>query len=189
MKQESPLGRLRRAELRNNRFDRKREKKVLVPCNEHIRHATVRVNDVDGESNIMPIQSAQQLANSRGLDLVLIAEKADPPVCKITSLNKFLYEKKQKEKEQKKKQREHVKQSKEIRMTLNIEQHDLETKTRNARKFLDKNDTVQITVTLKGRERGRQDVARQLLPKFAEMCGTTLESVQNSGNRISAKLK
>ena len=74
-------------------------------------------------------------------------------------------------------------------MTLNIEQHDLETKTRNARKFLDKNDTVQITVTLKGRERGRQDVARQLLAKFAEMCNTTLETVQNSGNRISAKLK
>ena len=74
-------------------------------------------------------------------------------------------------------------------MTLNIEQHDLETKTPNARKFLDKNDSVQITVTLKGRERGRsKDVARQLLAKFAEMCDTTLESVQNSGNRISAKL-
>ena len=175
--------------MRNNRFDRRREKKPVVPCNEMIRHPKVRVNDVDGESNIMTIQSAQHLANSRGLDLVLIAEKADPPVCKITSLNKFLYEKKQKEKEQKKKQRENVKQQKEIRMTLNIEQHDLETKTRNARKFLDKNDTVQITVTLKGRERGRQDVARQLLAKFAEMCDTTLETVQNSGNRISARLK
>ena len=74
-------------------------------------------------------------------------------------------------------------------MTLNIEQHDLETKTRNARKFLEKNSTVQVTVTLKGRERGRQDAARQLLAKFAEMCGTTLETVHNSGGRISGKLK
>ena len=88
--------------MRNNRFDRRREKKQEIPCNESIRFPKVRVNDVDGESIVMTIQSAQQLANSRGLDLVLIAEKADPPVCKITSLNKFLYEKKQKEKEQKK---------------------------------------------------------------------------------------
>ena len=175
--------------MRNVRFDKRRDKRPSVPTNEQIRFKIVRVADVDGESKIMQIQNAQQLATSRGLDLVLIAENADPPVCKITSLNKFLYEKKQKEKELKKKNRENVRQSKEIRMTLNIEQHDLETKTRNAKKFLDKNDAVQITVTLKGRERGRQDVARQLLMKFAEMCGTTLETVQNSGNRISAKLK
>ena len=175
--------------LRNNRFDRRRRVEPVVPHNEGIRHPKVRVNDVDGVSNIMDTASAVKLAESRGLDLVLIAEKADPPVCKITSLNKFLYEKKQREKDQKKKQRENIKEQKEIRMTLNIEQHDLETKTRNAKKFLDKNAHVQITVTLKGRERGKQDMARQLLAKFAEMCETTLESVQNSGNRISAKLK
>ncbi len=175
--------------MRNQRQDRRRQRDPVVPHNEHIRFPTVRVNDVDGESKIMDIRAAQRLSNDRGLDLVLIAEKADPPVCKITSLNKFLYEQKQKVKEQKKKQRENFRESKEIRMTLNIEQHDLETKTRNAIKFLEKNSSVQITVTLKGRERGRQDAARQLLMKFAEMCGTTLETVNNSGNRISAKLK
>ena len=176
-------------DLRNNRFDKRRRVEHVVPHNQYIKFNNVRVTDVDGDSNIMDIESARQLADSRGLDLVLIAEKADPPVCKITSLNKFLYERKQREKEQKKKQRENVRESKEIRMTLNIEQHDLETKVRNAKKFLDKNATVQITVTLKGRERGKQDMARQLLAKFAELCGTTLETVNNSGNRISAKLK
>lgn len=175
--------------MRNNRFDKRRRVEPVVPHNQFIKFNNVRVTDVDGDSNIMDIESARRLADSRGLDLVLIAEKADPPVCKITSLNKFLYERKQREKEQKKKQRENVRESKEIRMTLNIEQHDLETKVRNAKKFLDKNATVQITVTLKGRERGKQDMARQLLAKFAELCGTTLETVNNSGNRISAKLK
>ena len=64
--------------MRNNRFDRRREKKPVVPCNGDIRFPTVRVTDVDGDSKIMQIQSAQQLANSRGLDLVLTFEKADP---------------------------------------------------------------------------------------------------------------
>ena len=189
MKPKTLRGKLRRVELRNQRNDRRRPQKSVHPHNGDIRFPNVRVTDVDGKSLLLTIQEAQRLATSRGLDLVLIAEKANPPVCKITSLNKFLYEQKQREKEQKKKQRENFKDTKEIRMTLNIEQHDLETKTRNARKFLEKNSTVQVTVTLKGRERGRQDAARQLLAKFAEMCGTTLETVHNSGGRISAKLK
>jgi len=74
-------------------------------------------------------------------------------------------------------------------MGLNIDNHDLETKVNHARKFLDKNNTVIITITLKGRERGKQDMARQLLAKFAEMSNATLDTINNSGNRISAKLK
>ena len=73
--------------MRNVRFDKRRDKRPSVPTNEQIRFKIVRVADVDGESKIMQIQNAQQLATSRGLDLVLIAENADPPVCKITSFN------------------------------------------------------------------------------------------------------
>jgi translation initiation factor IF-3 len=173
--------------MKNNRF--KREQPLQVICNEKINYDTVRVNDIDGESRIIDTKTAIRLAKSKELDLILIAENANPPVCKVTSLNKFLYEKKQKEKEQKKKQRENFIETKEIRMSLNIDSHDLETKTRNARKFLDKGASVQITVTLKGRERGRGDAARQLLAKFAEMCEATLNTVNFAGNRISAKIK
>ena len=87
--------------MKNNRF--KREQPLQVICNEKINYDTVRVNDVDGESRIIDTKTAIRLAKSKELDLILIAENANPPVCKVTSLNKFLYEKKQKEKEQKKK--------------------------------------------------------------------------------------
>jgi translation initiation factor IF-3 len=144
---------------------------------------------VDGQTAILSKKEALKIAESLELDLVLVTDKADPPVCKITSLNKYLYELKQREKEAKKKQRENKTEVKEIRMSLNIEDHDLEVKANNARKFLDKKATVLVTVTLKGRERGKQDMARQLLYKFAELTQTQLDNISNSGNRISAKLK
>ena len=169
------------------KFDRNNQPNVIY--NNAIRYDELRVTMVDGETQIMSKKEAIDIAQSLELELILITDKAIPPVCKITSLNKFLYEKKQREKEAKKKQREHKAEMKEIRMGLNIDNHDLETKVNHARKFLDKNNTVIITITLKGRERGKQDMARQLLAKFAEMSNATLDTINNSGNRISAKLK
>jgi len=100
-----------------------------------------------------------------------------------------MYDIKQKAKEAKKKQRISFTEQKEIRMGMNIDDHDLLVKVRNARKFLDKKNIVTITIQLKGRERGKQDMARQLLSKFAELSESTLENVSFSGNRISAKIK
>lgn len=151
--------------------------------NEAIKGREVRV---DGE--VMDRQQALYEAQDKGLDLILINGKAQPPVCRIMELNKYLYEQKQREKEAKKKQREAVVEQKEIRMGLNIDTGDIEVKCNNIRKMLEKKCKVTLTVTLRGRERGRADLAEDLLNKFAEKLGVTLEGFSRSGNRVSAKI-
>jgi len=167
----------------------KQSKRPTILANNSIQAQTLRVNMPDGESIIMSRDDAIRNANRLDLDLVMIAENAEPPVAKLTSLNKYMYDIKQKAKEAKKKQRTSFTEQKEIRMGMNIDDHDLMVKVRSARKFLDKNKSVTITIQLKGRERGKQDMARQLLSKFAELSKSTLENVSFSGNRISAKIK
>jgi len=171
------------------KYQNNKSQQPFVVSNERIKYDTLRVTMVDGQTSILSKKEALNIAESLELDLVLVTDKADPPVCKITSLNKYLYELKQRDKEAKKKQRESKIETKEIRMGLNIEDHDLEVKANSARKFLDKKAIVLVTVTLRGRERGKQDMARQLLYKFAELTQTQLDNISNSGNRISAKLK
>ncbi len=167
----------------------KRNRGPFVIANEKIRHNEVRVSFPDGNSQILSIKDALREAKELDLDLVLIAEKADPPVCKITDLNKHLYSLKQKEKLAKKKQRESIVELKEVRMGLNIETHDLETKANMARKFLDKNNKVTVTVVLRGRERGRQDLARELLNTFANILDIEYEQISTQNNRVSGKIK
>jgi|TARA_B100001105_G_scaffold255050_1_gene252736 translation initiation factor IF-3 len=172
-----------------NKRNFKRNRGPFVIANEKIRHNEVRVSFPDGNSQILSIKDALEEAQNVGLDLVLIAEKAKPPVCKITDLNKHLYELKQKEKLAKKKQRESIVELKEVRMGLNIETHDLETKANMARKFLDKNNKVTVTVVLRGRERGRQDLARELLNTFANILDIEYEQISTQNNRVSGKIK
>jgi len=173
---------------RNKSF-KNRNNNPFVIANERIRHKEVRVTLLDGESKIMSIQDARRSAEEAGLDLVLIADNALPPVCKITDLSKHIYAIKQKEKLAKRKQRESIVELKEIRMGLNIDKHDLETKASMARKFLDKNNKVTVTVVLKGRERGRQDAAKILLNTFAEVLDITYEQISTQNNRVSGNIK
>ena len=167
---------------------KKRNTGPTVIANERIRAKEVRVNFPDGESQILSLKEALNHAQSLYLDLVLIAEKADPPVCKIIDMNKHLYSLKQKEKMAKKKQRESIVETKEIRMGLNIDSHDLETKARQARKFLDKNNKLTVTVVLRGRERGRQDSAKELLNTFAYLLEVEYEQIITQNNRVSGKI-
>lgn len=157
--------------------------------NERIRYHNVRVTTPDGVTRVLDTRDALYIAQEEGLDLVLIQENANPPVCRIVKLDKFLYEIKQREKEAKKKQRETAVEQKEIRMGLNIDQGDIDTKVNNIRKMLEKKCKVTITVTLRGRERGRADLAVELLNKFAKFLNVELEGLTNSGNRVSAKIK
>jgi translation initiation factor IF-3 len=168
---------------------KKRNTGPFVIANERIRAKEVRVNFPDGESQVLSLKDALDEAKSLYLDLVLIAEKANPPVCKIIDLNKHLYSLKQKEKLAKKKQRESVVETKEIRMGLNIDSHDLETKAKAARKFLDKNNKVTVTVVLRGRERGRQDSAKELLNTFAYLLEVEYEQISTQNNRVSGKIE
>lgn len=106
------------------------------------------------------------MAFEKKLDLVLVAPNAEPPVCKIMNYGKYKFEQTKKEKEARKKQK--VLETKEIRVTPNIEQHDFEFKSKNARKFLEDGNKVKITVKFRGRELNYVKLGEEALNKFVE---------------------
>ncbi len=136
--------------------------------NGQIRDKEVRVIGTNGEQlGIMSSREAQRLADEAELDLIKIAPKAQPPVCKIMDYGKFRYEQQKKEKEAKKKQ--HVVETKEIRLSPNVELNDLKTKANNARKFIEKGDKVKVTLRFRGREMAHVSSSAHVLDDFAQM--------------------
>ncbi|MEB3429734.1 translation initiation factor IF-3 [Citroniella saccharovorans] len=139
-----------------------------LQINEEIRSNEVRLIGKDGEQvGIVPINKALDLAADAGLDLVEVAPNAKPPVCKIIDYGKHKYEMLKKEKESKKKQ--NIINIKEIRMTPNIERHDLQTKANSAIKFLQNGDRLKISVRFRGREMDRTDSGKEVLDDFYEL--------------------
>ncbi|QQY80822.1 translation initiation factor IF-3 [Keratinibaculum paraultunense] len=139
-----------------------------LQINEEIREKEVRLIDVDGEQiGIVPTRKALEIAYNKKLDLVKVAPNAKPPVCRIMDYGKYKYEMAKKEKEAKKKQR--VINIKEVRMTPNIEDHDLNVKARKAIGFLKDGDKVKVSVRFRGRELGHTDMGKEVLLKFAEL--------------------
>ena len=135
--------------------------------NEQIRDREVRLIGSEGEQlGIMSARDAYMLALEKKLDLVKIAPTANPPVCKIMDYGKFKYTQSKKEKEAKKKQK--VITVKEIRLGLNIEQNDLDTKAKNAAKFLKNGDRVKVTIRFRGREMGHKNQGFVVIDRFAE---------------------
>lgn len=116
---------------------------------------------------VVPIKQALQLAEEKKLDLVKVAPNAKPPVCRIMDYGKYKYELAKKEKEARKKQR--VINVKEIRLTPNIESHDLNVKARQANGFLKSGDKVKVSVRFRGREMGHTNIGRTVLKDFAEL--------------------
>lgn len=108
------------------------------------------------------------MAYEKNLDLVKIAPKAEPPVCKIMDYGKFCYELVKRNKEAKKKQK--VTNVKEIQLTLKIDTHDFETKLRNAIKFLTNGDKVKVVLRFKGREIGHANLGNELMERFRIGC-------------------
>jgi translation initiation factor IF-3 len=148
------------------------KKELLV--NEQIKDREVRVISETGEQlGIMPIEKALRLAEERQLDLVKIAPKANPPVCKIMDYGKYLFEMAKKEKEARKNQK--VINVKEIRLSASIEDHDLGVKARNADKFLKAGDKVKVTIRFRGREMAHPEVGYEVMEKFVSML--TVEAV------------
>lgn len=136
--------------------------------NGQIRDREVRVIGTDGEQlGVMSARNAQKLADEAELDLIKIAPKAKPPVCKIMDYGKFRYEQQKREKEAKKKQ--HVVETKEIRLSPNVEMNDLKTKANNARKFITKGDKVKVTLRFRGREMAHISSSAHVLDDFAKM--------------------
>ncbi len=169
----------------NPRF--KKEQQQEHRTNHMIRVPNVRLVGENVEVGVYPTIEAQKMANDQGLDLVEISPQADPPVCKIIDYNKFLYEKKKKEKEMKAKSK--VSEVKEIRFTPNTDDHDFDFKSKHAENFLKDGNKVKAYVQFKGRAIMFKERGELLLLKFAERLveAGTLESMPKlEGKRMFA---
>ena len=136
--------------------------------NGQLRDKEVRVIAENGDQlGVMPVKEAMKLAQEAELDLVKIAPKAQPPVCKIIDYGKYRYELARKEKEAKKKQK--TVEVKEVRISPNIDTNDLNTKVNNAKKFIAKGNKVKVTLRFRGREMAHMQQSKHILDDFAEM--------------------
>ncbi|WP_112181579.1 MULTISPECIES: translation initiation factor IF-3 [Paraliobacillus] len=137
--------------------------------NEKIRAREVRLIDSNGDQlGVKSRQEALEIAQTRELDLVLVAPTAKPPVCRIMDFGKFRFEQQKKEKEARKKQK--IINLKEVRLSPGIEEHDFNTKLRNARKFLDKGDKVKVSIRFRGRAITHKELGQKVLVRMAEEC-------------------
>lgn len=136
--------------------------------NEEIREKELRVVSDQGEQlGILSSKEALRIAEEKELDLVMISPNAKPPVCKIMDFGKYIYEQQKKDKEAKKKQK--VINLKEVRLSPNIEEHDIEIKAANARKFLLAEDKVKVTVRFRGREADYSHTGAKILKVFLSL--------------------
>lgn len=139
-----------------------------LQINEEIRDKEVRLVDDEGNQvGVVPTSRALDMAFEKKLDLVNVSPNSKPPVCRIMDYGKYKYELIKKERDSKKKQR--VINIKEVRLTPNIETHDLETKAKNAKKFLSNGDRVKVAVRFRGREMGHTEIGKDVLDKFVEL--------------------
>jgi len=139
-----------------------------LQINEEIRDKEIRLIGADGEqAGIVSVKEALSLALSKNLDLVKIAPQAKPPVCRIMDYGKHKYELAKKEKEAKKKQK--IVTVKEVRLSPNIESHDLNVKANQASKFLQSGDKVKVTLRFRGRELSNTSIGLKVIKEFAEI--------------------
>ncbi|MFL8951312.1 translation initiation factor IF-3 [Helcococcus kunzii] len=133
--------------------------------NNQIRFPKVRLIGSDGEQiGMFTSADAQKRADEEGLDLVLLSPNANPPVCRIMDYSKYKYDQIKKQKEARKNAK--TVSVKEVRLSPTIDTHDLETKARNAIKFINNKDKVKISIRFRGREMAHKDLGKDVLEKF-----------------------
>ena len=141
--------------------------KQELQINEQIRDKELRVIDSDGNQlGIMSLRQALEIAEQKNLDLVKIAPQANPPVCKIIDYGKFRFEQAKREKEARKNQR--VVEIKEVRLSLNIDTHDFETKRNHALRFISDGNKVKASIRFRGREMGHPELGLEIMRKFSD---------------------
>lgn len=151
-----------------------------IRANEQIRVPKIRLIGEEGEQiGIVPTAEGIRKAQEAGLDLVEVAPNGDPPVCRVLDLGKYIYTLSKKEKEARKKQR--TISVKEIKMSPKIEEHDYQTKLRNARRFIDRGDKVKLTLFFRGREITHQERGEKIIQRFIEDVADTAEVERNDG--------
>ena len=154
--------------------------------NEEIRDKEVRLIDSDGSQlGIVTIQQAMETAVQRGLDLVKIAPKAEPPVCRVMDYGKFRFEQAKKEKEARKNQK--VVDIKEVRLSAKIDVADFNVRVKQAEKFLMSGDKVKASIRFRGREMAHTDIGLTVMQRFAEACaefGTIEKAAKLEGRQM-----
>lgn len=143
--------------------------KQELSINEEIRDKEVRLIDSEGgQLGVVPIKEALKKAEEAQLDLVKIAPNAVPPVCKIMDYGKYRFEQAKREKEARKSQK--VIEVKEVRLGINIDVHDFNTKLRHAERFIKSGNKVKVSIRFRGREMGHQNLGLDTMNRFAEAC-------------------
>lgn len=170
-----------------------RDKPKPPQINEKIWHNTLRVVLPHDEDNteIMTTQEALRLSGELGLDLVVISDKATPPIAKVLDANKYFYEQKRKEKDAAKRQRENRVDIKEVQFRPNIGDHDLEIKTKQISKFLERGDKVKCMVRYRGRENANKQTGFEILERVVKKLSAVEWDSKPAlnGNRLIGILK
>lgn len=139
-----------------------------LQTNQAIRDREVRLVSETGEQlGIMTSFAAQRLADEKDLDLVKISPTANPPVCKIMDYGKYRFELSKKEKEAKKNQK--VVENKEIWLSMNIDNHDIETKAKIGRKFLESGNKLKVSIKMRGRQMAHSELGIKVMDAFLEI--------------------
>ena len=140
--------------------------------NDEIRGKELRIIDADGSQlGIMSAQQALSHAEEQNLDLVMISPNAKPPVCNIMDYGKYRFEQARREKEKRKNQK--VVDIKEVRLSVNIDTHDFNTKLNHAVRFLQNGDKVKVSIRFRGREVSHPEVGAEVMKRFADACNET----------------
>jgi translation initiation factor IF-3 len=148
-------------------IDKRRTTRDLPQINERIRFPEIRVIDSDGSQlGIITPAEALRVAEEKELDLVLVSETANPPVCRIMDYGKYKFEQEKKAREAKKKQ--HTADIKEVKMRYKIDEHDYNVRVNQAQRFLKAGDKVKATITFRGREIQHSNLAEELLARMAK---------------------
>ncbi|PSB28848.1 translation initiation factor IF-3 [filamentous cyanobacterium Phorm 46] len=144
----------------------RRQNRNLPQINENIRYPKIRVIDTDGaQLGILTPADALRLAEEKELDLVLVSDKADPPVCRVMDYGKYKFEQEKKAREAKRKQ--HTADVKEVKMRYKIEEHDYQVRLKLADRFIKSGDKVKATIMFRGREIQHSNLAEDLLKRMA----------------------
>jgi len=144
----------------------RRQNRNLPQINENIRYPRIRVIDTDGaQLGILTPAEALRLAEEKELDLVLVSDKADPPVCRVMDYGKYKFEQEKKAREAKRKQ--HTADVKEVKMRYKIEEHDYQVRLKLADRFIKSGDKVKATIMFRGREIQHSNLAEDLLKRMA----------------------
>lgn len=139
--------------------------KLFYRTNDAIRHSEVRIVGDGIESRVVSLREAKSIAESMGLDLIEINSNAKVPVVRIADYEKMLYE----QKKALKKNKQHIKQLKEVQLSVSIAKHDLETKANQAKRFINDGSKVKVVLSMKGRELTRRDENKKSLLEFINL--------------------